>query len=189
MAQGNDLSGLVQQFVSQIQSHIIEQVEAEIAGKIDAFRASLLGGGSAQARPGAAVRTDARKFAASKPAGFSAELKPCPICHTPNKARRFSYLCEKHRTSDNLAKFKGGAKSGAITVSAPKAAAKAAPSKPAPAKAAKPAMPKAAPSKSAPSPKPAGKRGPGRPKGSKNKPKSDHKQSAAPSSSPAATPA
>jgi predicted NAD/FAD-dependent oxidoreductase len=40
-------------------------------------------------------------------AGTTINTKPCPVCATPTKARRYSYLCEQHRTAENLAKYKG----------------------------------------------------------------------------------
>ena len=33
--------------------------------------------------------------------------KPCPICKVENTARRYSYLCEAHRTPENLNRYKG----------------------------------------------------------------------------------
>jgi hypothetical protein len=51
-------------------------------------------------------------------ANYAAELKPCPVCGTPNKARRFSYLCENDRTAENLSKFKGAARKGAAAPAA-----------------------------------------------------------------------
>ena len=154
MARGNELESLVQQFVSQLQGVISKQVEAEIAGRFDSFRNSIFAGGSvvaARGRPASVPVAAPAGKRRSPLAGREAELKPCPVCGTPNKARRFSYLCEEHRTNENLAKFRGAAKTGAAP--APVAAKKTA------SKAAK--APKA--------PKAPGKRGPGRPKGSKNK--------------------
>ena len=144
MAQGNGLQTLVEHFVSQLQSQITRQIEAELAGRIDAFKSQLLG----RAAPARVAAAPAIKAPAKRGprAGYKAEEKPCPICGTLNKARRFSYLCENHRTDENRSKFKGY-KGGPV---------------PAPS-AAKPAV--AAPGR------PPGKRGPGRPKGSKNKPK------------------
>lgn len=151
MARGNELESLVQQFVSQLSDVISKQVESEIAGKFDAFRNSIFSGTSLVAPR--AAKTASVPVAAGKRrsplAGREAEQKPCPVCGTLNKARRFSYLCETHRNNENLAKYRGAAKTGAP------AAVTAAPV------AAKKSAGKAA--------KAAGKRGPGRPKGSKNK--------------------
>ena len=149
MAQGNGLQTLVEHFVSQLQSQITRQIEAELAERIDAFKSQLLGRAApARAAAAPAIRAPAKR---GPRAGYKAEEKPCPVCGTMNKARRFSYLCENHRTDENRAKFKGY-KGGPAAPAAAK-----------PAAAAKTAA--AAPGR------PAGKRGPGRPKGSKNKPK------------------
>lgn len=171
MARGSELQTLVSQFVSQLQQVISRDVQSEISGKFDAFRASVFSGAAPTARragpgrpPKAAVAVVAAKGARRSPlAGREAEQKPCPICGKLNKARRFSYLCDDHRTPENREKFKGTAKTG----TAPAAAA------PAPVSAKKTA---AAPAKAA---KSATKRGPGRPKGSKNKKKAAAGKSAA----------
>jgi hypothetical protein len=153
MARSNDLQSLVQQFVSQLEGVLAKQLESDLASKFDAFRASVLRGGAvAPSAPRSTTVVAAKGTRKRSPlAGREAELKPCPVCGKMTKARRFSYLCEEHRTPENQAKFKGAAKTGAAPAAKPAAAA----AKKAPAKAAKAAK--------------TAKRGPGRPKGSKNK--------------------
>lgn len=38
--------------------------------------------------------------------GYTVTPKPCPVCGTPNAARRFSFLCESHRSPEYLAAHK-----------------------------------------------------------------------------------
>lgn len=41
--------------------------------------------------------------------GYTVTPKPCPVCGTPNAARRFSFLCESHRSPEYLAAHKRAA--------------------------------------------------------------------------------
>lgn len=99
MAAKTETRALIEKFVGDLQRVISAQVGAEVARQIDRFKSRLVAG-ETHTR---AIRVLGGRMRASKPA----ELKPCPVCGTPNKARRYSYLCADHRTPENLAKFKG----------------------------------------------------------------------------------
>lgn len=107
MARKTDLGRLVEQFTSDLERAIRSRVNSDFASRFDDLKRSILGGASRA--PAGGVRAKGRPGPRS---GYKAELKPCPVCGTPNKARRFSYLCDKHRTDENLRKFKGAAKAG-----------------------------------------------------------------------------
>lgn len=149
MARNSDLQQLVQDFAAQLEAIVARRANESFAAKFDSVKAQILGG---RVAPAAAAPSAGR---VGRPRGsrasYAAELKPCPVCGTPNKARRFSYLCENHRNAENLAKFKGAAKAGAP------AAAGATPAKRGPGR------PRKVPV--------AGKRGPGRPPKSASAPK------------------
>jgi hypothetical protein len=156
MARNNDLTSLVAQFASDIETIVARKAAEAFAERFDAVKAQLLGGAPVRAARAAAPALVAHVVPAEpghrkpgRPKGSksrkAAELKACPVCGKMNKARRFSYLCEDHRNAENLAKFKGTAKTGV--------AAKAAPVKRGPGR-----PPKALPAAPAPV-----KRGPGRP--------------------------
>ena len=100
----SDLNSVVNALVAQLQEIIEEQVAAQVSG------------GEARGRGGRKAKAVAGKGGGRRgpKAGFKAELKPCPICATPNKARRFSYLCEDHRDKESLAKFKGATRGKVI---------------------------------------------------------------------------
>ena len=128
MARSSDLQSLVQEFAAQLEAIVTQRANEAFAAKFDSVKSQLLGGKAAAPTKGRVGRPRGSR------ASYAAELKPCPVCGKPNKARRFSYLCEDHRSAENLNKFKGAAKG-------PKPAVKRGPGRP----------PKA------------GKRGPGRP--------------------------
>ena len=104
MAKSSDLQMLVAQFAAQIESLVARRANEAFAAKFDAVKSQLIGGGSIAPTKGRVGRPPGSR------ASYAAALKPCPVCGTNNKARRFSYLCENHRTAENLAKFKGTAK-------------------------------------------------------------------------------
>jgi hypothetical protein len=107
MAKSRDLRALVEGFAAQLELAVREHVNREFARRFDDLRTSILKGAR---RPplltGGSARLSARSL---RRPGPKAALKPCPVCKVPNKARRFSYLCDKHRSADNLKKFKGAA--------------------------------------------------------------------------------
>jgi hypothetical protein len=117
MARETDLKALVNKFAGEIEAAVVARVNAEFAARFDDLRKSIVGGESKRAPRAAAKRS------ASPRSGLKAALKPCPICGKPNKARRFSYLCDEHRTNENQAKFKRGAVP-AKKAAAPRSAAK-----------------------------------------------------------------
>ncbi len=122
MARQLDVKSIVEKFAAEIEAAVAARVNAEFASRFDELRGRILGGASTSA-PKAAASSAPQKRRPGPRAGFKAALKPCPVCGTPNKARRFSYLCDEHRTEENKKKFKGGA---AVTkkASAPRAAKK-----------------------------------------------------------------
>jgi hypothetical protein len=169
----NDLKSLVEQFATQLESIVTRRANEAFAAKFDAVKAQLVGG-STPSRT-VKVAATAPKGRVGRPAGSRnlgpAAEKPCPVCGKMNKGRRFSYLCEDHRSKENLSKFKGAARKGA-PAAAP--AAKRGPGRPrktpAPAPAAASATPAAAPAPAATpaaAPAPVAKRGPGRPRKTK----------------------
>lgn len=104
MARNTDLKALVERFAADIESAVVSRVNAEFGSRFDELRARILEGAASAPAPRGLRRKPGPR------AGFKAELKPCPVCGTANKARRFSYLCEDHRSGENLKKFKGAAK-------------------------------------------------------------------------------
>lgn len=125
MPKVKELTKLVEKFAADLEEVVAQRTSAEFASRFDELRRSILGG--------AAKAPTLRLKKPNPRAGIPAELKPCPICGEPNKARRFSYLCENDRTPENLAKFRGATLKrgrGAQPAAAPEAATKA---KPAPA--------------------------------------------------------
>lgn len=141
MAKTSDLQALVEQFATQLEAIVTRRANEAFAAKFDVVKSQILGGSTASASAAAPVKVKGR---VGRPPGsrasYAAAAKPCPVCGTPNKGRRFSYLCESHRTAENLAKFKGASRKAA------------------------PAAPAAAPAKRGPGrPPKAAKRGPGRP--------------------------
>jgi hypothetical protein len=122
----NPLALLMKKFSADIESAVSARVNQEFAARFDDLRDSVISavarGAGAQGRRG---RPAGGTFALRRKPGpragtIVAELKPCPVCSEKNKARRFSYLCEKHRSTENLAKFKS-ARSAAKAGVAPKA--------------------------------------------------------------------
>lgn len=101
----SDIRSIVDRFTSELEDAVRQQVNDQFAARFDEFRGSLLGGGR---RAPSLTRLVRGGGAGGRP-GREAELKPCPVCGTLSKARRFSYLCPEHRTNENLAKFKGSA--------------------------------------------------------------------------------
>ena len=116
----SDLNSVVSALVTELQQMVEAQVAQQLAG--DGRGKAAKGEKKAKAA-GAKAATKASGKTGGKrgpKAGFKAELKPCPVCGTPNKARRFSYLCESHRDSSSLAKFKGAGR-GKVAAKAVKA--------------------------------------------------------------------
>jgi hypothetical protein len=115
----NPLSRLMKQFSSDIEAAIAARVNDEFAARFDDLRDSVIsavaqGGGSKSRRGKQPLGTFALRRKPGPRAGtIVAEQKPCPICGEKNKARRFSYLCDAHRSVENLAKFKS-ARSAAV---------------------------------------------------------------------------
>ena len=101
MARDPELRALVDRFASQLEEAVTSRVAAEFARRFEELRASVLAGATK------APATRGRRQPGPPP-GTRAQPKPCPVCGEPNKARRFSYLCEAHRSAESLAKFKGG---------------------------------------------------------------------------------
>ena len=121
MARSTDLKDLVEQFAAALEGVVARRANEAFAAKFDAVKSQILGGGTAAPRaaaPAAAPAGRVTRKAAGR-ASYAAALKPCPVCGTPNKARRFSYLCDSHRSPENLSKFKGAAKAGAAKAAAP----------------------------------------------------------------------
>lgn len=54
----------------------------------------------------APVETPASSYTRGPRPGYTVTPKPCPVCGTPNAARRFSFLCESHRSPEYLAAHK-----------------------------------------------------------------------------------
>lgn len=110
MAKQVDLMSLVKQFATEIEAAVSARVNAEFAARFEDFRSRIIDGavGVKKSMPSLPAAGVAKKRGPK--AGGKAELKPCPVCGEKNKARRFSYLCEKHRSDENLKKFKGAAK-------------------------------------------------------------------------------
>jgi len=119
----SDISTVVTAFVSELEQLVESRIKTDFDARFAQFRDGILKG----ARSAKAALAQGSSKRGPK-AGFKAELKPCPVCKTPNKARRFSYLCEDHRDKASLAKFKGAAKAasnGKAAKATGKAAAKA----------------------------------------------------------------
>lgn len=106
------VSELVGQFTKDVEVVIREEMTAKFRGEIDGLLAGL---GKASipekvivtAAPAApTVRAEKRT---GPPAGSRISMKTCPVegCTNRNKARRYSYLCDTHRTPDNIKLFKG----------------------------------------------------------------------------------
>jgi hypothetical protein len=119
MAGKSDVRRLVEQFVSDLERAVTDRVNGDFATRFDDLKRSILGGAAREPRP------SGRRLRPGPRSGYKAELKPCPVCGTPNKARRFSYLCDKHRNEENLRKYKGAAKGAPATAPAKKGRARA----------------------------------------------------------------
>ena len=111
MARNADLRSLIENFVSSLEVVVRERVNNDFAARFDELRERILDGvTSAPRAPGKKTAAKAASKRRGPLAGTKAALKPCPVCGTPNKARRYSYLCDEHRTAANQKKFKGAAK-------------------------------------------------------------------------------
>jgi len=104
MPRAGKLQSMVSSFASELERAVREEATNEFRRRFDELRASILSGAKT------APALGGRRAAAGKVARQKADLKPCPICGERNKARRFSYLCDKHRTKENRAKFKGASR-------------------------------------------------------------------------------
>jgi hypothetical protein len=140
MPRTSDLAALVSSFASQLEAIVTRRANEEFAARFDGLKAQILSGSKTAPvlglrRPGRPVGSKSRR---------PADSKPCPVCGTLTKARRYSYLCEDHRTPENITKFRGSAAKAA----APKVKRG-------------PGRPRKNPLPAAPAPKV--KRGPGRP--------------------------
>jgi hypothetical protein len=124
MAGKSSFYDLAAEFAEKVSEIATRQAHEAFAAKFESVRSQILGGSiSAPLLPA--------KRKAGRPKGsrasYAAQVKPCPVCGKENKARRYSYLCDEHRTEENLAKFKGGAKA---LPAAPAPAAKRGPGRP-----------------------------------------------------------
>ncbi len=126
----NPLSLLMKKFSVEIEAAVAARVNDEFAARFGDLRDSVIAavaqGAGVKGRRGrpAAGTFSLRRKPGPRAGTIVAELKPCPVCGEKNKARRFSYLCEKHRSEENRAKFKSNrsATAAARTASAPRAA-------------------------------------------------------------------
>ena len=125
----NPLAQLMKKFSVEIEAAVAARVNDEFAARFGDLRDSVISavaqGAGTKGRRGrpAAGTLSLRRKPGPRAGTIVAELKPCPICGEKNKARRFSYLCDKHRSDENLAKFKSARSAAAAkTVAAPKAA-------------------------------------------------------------------
>ena len=109
---GSDLKALVEQFATQLEGIITRRANEAFAAKFDAVKAQMVGGSATKSAPAAAPKGRVGRPPGSR-ANYAAAEKPCPVCGTMNKGRRFSYLCEDHRSAENLAKFKGASRKAA----------------------------------------------------------------------------
>jgi hypothetical protein len=127
MAKTSELQALVEQFATQLEAIVTRRANEAFAAKFDVVKSQILGG-TAAAAP---VKVKGR---VGRPPGsraaYAAAAKPCPICGTPNKGRRFSYLCENHRSAENLAKFKGATRKAGAVAAPPPAPVKRGPGRP-----------------------------------------------------------
>jgi hypothetical protein len=106
MPKKTDLQSLVAKFAEELEAAVTARVNDEFAARFDDFRSRILGGEKVAPRTVVATGGKAAGKRRGPRAGSSAPSKPCPVCSEPTKARRYSYLCEKHRSDENLKKFK-----------------------------------------------------------------------------------
>ena len=111
MPGNSELKVLVEQFANQLETIVEGRANAAFAAKFDSVRQQLVGQ-TAPNHTRVVAPVQARRV--GRPPGsrssYAAAAKPCPVCGTPNKSRRSSYLCESHATAENLAKFKGASR-------------------------------------------------------------------------------
>jgi hypothetical protein len=96
MARDVDLQALVTDFTTQLEGVISAQVHVAVVERIDQFKAHLFG----TPAPAPKAPTQHRHYAS----------KPCPVCGQANHVRRFSYLCQTHRTPENILRYKGSSR-------------------------------------------------------------------------------
>ena len=111
MAKHSDLRQLVETFVSDLEAFAARKAHNALAGRLDALRSTLLTLGTTAPR----TRTARRLGRRGPRPGYVVQPKPCPVCGKPSKARRYSYLCDDHRTPETIAKFQGRALAKAKT--------------------------------------------------------------------------
>jgi hypothetical protein len=127
----NPLSQLLKSFSSEIEAAVAARVNEEFAARFDDLRDSVISavsqGKTVKGRRGrpSLGGLSLRRKPGPKAGTITAELKPCPVCGEKNKARRYSYLCDKHRSDDNLSKFKSARSGGKGAVPAVKVGRKA----------------------------------------------------------------
>ena len=113
MAKQTAAKALLEEFSGKLEGLIKQEIKTALAAVVDGQSQV----GKRRGRPPKAAKVAAAagapvKAKVGRPAGSvsgASAPKPCPVCGTPNKGRRYSYLCESHRTATNLAKFKGKA--------------------------------------------------------------------------------